>query len=246
MDGASRKLLPAWAIALLWAPGCASYGSHLSATPVPPGGSEVSLHADGMIVNRGLGAQALPNPEVGVRHGISRDLDVGGRLNVGSAVVDGRLRLLDTPLFDLALAPGLGGGFVPVTNSENGLCNANFLFSVLGSLRLDPRNELALGARQITTYAFPLTLFQGDTTGARFIHYVGGAVGGRLRVGERTLLSPEINIFASYDTVRHEWIVPVVQGGLAVQLQSRKPPAQPSHTSRRLRRPQAEHHAGAE
>ncbi len=201
--------------------GCASYGSHLAATPVPQGTSELSLNADGMIIDRGLGPQLLPNPEAALRYGLLRELDVGGRLNAGSLELDGRLRLVHTKAFALSVVPGVGGGFVPVTNADTGLCNANLLASVLGGFNLGGRDELTLGPRIISTYAFPLTLFQGDATGARFVHSVGGVLGARFAVGKRFALSPELNVFMPYDTERHEWYLPAVQGGLGFQFGSR-------------------------
>jgi hypothetical protein len=201
--------------------GCASYGSHLAATPIPKGTSELSLNADGMIIDRGLGPQLLPNPEAGLRYGLARDLDVGGRLNAGSLELDGRLRVVHTRAFALSVVPGVGGGFVPVTNADTGLCNANLLGSVLGGFNLGGNDELTLGPRIISTYAFPLTAFQGDTTGARFVHSVGGVLGARFEVGKRFSLSPELNVLMPYDTEREEWYLPAVQGGLGFQFGSR-------------------------
>jgi hypothetical protein len=201
--------------------GCASYGSHLAATPLRKSSSELSLNADGMIIDRGLGPQLLPNPEVGLRYGLTRDLDLGGRLNAGTLELDTRVRLVHTPAFALSVVPGVGGGFVPVTNADTGLCNANLLGSILGGFTLGSEDELTLGPRLISTYAFPLTAFQGDSTGARFVHSVGGVIGARFRAGERLSLSPELNFFMPYDTERHEWYLPTVQGGLGFQFGTR-------------------------
>jgi hypothetical protein len=201
--------------------GCASYGSHLAATPIRKGGSELSIHADGMIIDRGLGPQLLPNPEASLRYGLTRDLDFGGRLNAGSLELDLRYRFVETRAFSLSVVPGMGGGFVPVTNADTGLCNANLLASLLGGLRVDGEDEVVLGPRVISTYAFPLTAFRGDSTGARFIHALGGVVGARFRAGRRLSLSPELNVFLPYDTDRKEWYLPAVQGGLGFQFGSR-------------------------
>jgi hypothetical protein len=201
--------------------GCASYGSHLAATPLPKGSRELSLNADGLIIDRGLGPQLLPNPEVGLRYGLLRNLDVGGRLNAGSLELDARARLVQTPAFALSVVPGVGGGFVPVTNADTGLCNANLLGSILGGFSFGSGDELTLGPRLISTYAFPLTAFQGDSTGALFIHSLGGVIGARFRVKERFWLSPELNFFMPYDTERDEWYLPTVQGGLGFQFGTR-------------------------
>ena len=54
--------------------GCASYGSHLDATALPPGRTQLSLNADALVIDRGLGPQVLPNPELGYRLGVSERL----------------------------------------------------------------------------------------------------------------------------------------------------------------------------
>lgn len=197
--------------------GCASYGSHLVATPLPKGANEVSLNADALLVDRGFGPQILPNPEVGLRRGVAHGLDLGGRLNAGTLELDGRFRVVQTSAFALSVVPGLGAGFVPVTNNDTGLCNANLLGAVLGGFQLGQGDELVLGPRLISSYAFPATAFRGDFGDARFVHALGGTLGARFFTSDRVALSPAFNFLLPYDTRRNEWLTPAVQGGLAIQ-----------------------------
>lgn len=197
-------------------PGCVSYGAHLAATPVAPGERELSLNADGLVVDRGLGPQPLPNPELGYRWGIARNWDVGGRLNAGSLEGNARWRFAQGPLA-AAFVPGVGIGFVPVTNRDTGLFNAHLLASVLMGIRLRPRQELVFGARGALTYAFPLTTFRGDASGDKIFLLPGAVAGFRFPVGRGAWLFPELNVLRAYDTERGEWLFPTLQGGVALQ-----------------------------
>lgn len=213
---ARRALALALRFLALGSSGCASYGLHLTATPLAPGARELSLNADALVIDRGLGPQVLPNPELGYRVGVASDLDVGARLNAGSLEANARWRLTRGAL-DLAVVPGLGFGFVPVTNNDTGIFNAHALASVLAGLQVSPRTSIVLGPRAVVTYAFPLTAFSGDATGDKVIHALGGVLGARFQLGASSYLSPEINALVPYDTAREEWYFPTLQAGLALQ-----------------------------
>lgn len=214
--GERRAALVALGSALaVW--GCASRGAHLSASPVAPGGRELSLAADALLVDRGFGPQLLPNPEVGLRLGLSEHADLGVRANVGSVEVNARLRALRSERLELTLVSGLGVGFVPVTNSDSGLFNASALGALLLGINLGQRSQLVLGPRGIATYAFPLTTFRGAASGARMIYSPGGVLGFRFPLGARSYLFPELNVLAPYDTERAEWQFPSIQAGIAFQ-----------------------------
>lgn len=199
--------------------GCATYGSHLSATPVARGTEELSLSADALVIDRGFGPQIVPNPEVGWRHGSGDDFDVGGRVNLAGVEANARLRVLDGEWLDLAVVPGAGFGFVPATNADSGLFNLSALGALLAGMQLHQRSQLVLGPRGIVTYAFPLTAFGGDTSGAKLIYLVGGTLGVRFPVGETTWLFPDVNVLVPYDSDRKEWYFPSIQGGVALQFE---------------------------
>lgn len=195
--------------------GCASYGSHLSATPLASGARELSVNADALLIDRGLGPQVLPNPELGYRVGLTHDLDVGGRVNAGGFELNARVRVLGG-VVDVAAIPAFGFGFVPVTNAETGLFNAHALGSLVSSWHPAPRWNVVLGARGGLTYAFPMTAFRGVTDGSDAFYLVGGVLGLRFPIGERTYLFPDVNLLYPYDTERRSWTSPTLQGGLAI------------------------------
>jgi hypothetical protein len=196
--------------------GCATYGSHLSATPVAPGATELSVSADALILDRGFGPQIVPNPEAGWRIGVGEDLDVGGRLNLGGVEANARWRLLDGGTFDLTLVPGLGLGFVPVTNADTGLFNLNALGALLLGVDLKRDWQLVLGTRGVAQCTFPLTTFRGDTDAAKLFYLAGGTLGLRLPLGKTTRLFPDLNILVPYDSERGEWYFPNIQAGVAL------------------------------
>jgi hypothetical protein len=216
---ATRREVGAGALALGVLVGCASYGSHLTSSPVQPGKNSVLLAADALVIDRGVGPQVLPNPELGLRFGIAPRVDVGGRMNLGSVETNARWRFLDGPAFGLALVPGLGFGFVPVTNADTGLFNAHVLGSLIAGVAIAERTELVAGARGASTYAFPLTTFRGDPAGARWLHAGGGVLGVRFPVGRATYLFPEVNVLVPYDTGPADWYFPTLQGGVALEFE---------------------------
>jgi hypothetical protein len=204
-------------LALPAASACVSYGQHLTASPLPKGQRELSLNADALVVDRGFGAQVLPNPELGYRVGVGRDWDLGGRVNAGSLETNARWRFA-RGFADWALVPGLGFGFVPVTNQDTGLFNAHLLTSVLSGLHVGERSQLVLGVRGALTYAFPLTAFRGDASGDTLYYLGGGVLGIRFPIGRSAFLFPELNLLCPYDSRRSEWLLPTLQGGVALQL----------------------------
>jgi hypothetical protein len=177
------------------------------------------LSADVLVVDRGLGPQLLPNPEAGWRRGIGDDTDLGARINFGGVEANGRFRVLKSNGLHLALVPGVGVGFVPVTNADSGLFHVSALGAVLGGVELARRSQFVIGARGIASYAFPLTAFRGDAAGAKGIYLVGGVLGVRLPVGESTYLFPDINLLAPYDSDRRQWYFPSIQGGVSLQFE---------------------------
>ncbi len=194
--------------------GCVSYGSHLGAVTLAPGKREVSVHADALLVDRGVGPQVLPNPGFAYRVGVVPNFDVGGRANLAGLELNARWRFLQHSFADLALVPALGFGFVPVTNPDTGLFDTRAMGSALASVHLSPRSELVLGARGGLAYTLPMTAFRGDPTGDDVYYLVGGVLGVRVPVGARTYLFPDVNVLFPYDTGRAEWQFPAVQGGI--------------------------------
>jgi hypothetical protein len=212
----ARLALAAGLGACLVTLGCASYGSHLSATPLAPGKSELTLSADALILDRGFGPQIVPNPEAGWRIGLGDDVDVGGRLNLAGIEANARFRVFDRGAFDLALVPGLGFGFVPVTNADTGLFNLSALGSLLLGVELKPGWQLVMGGRGMAQGTFPATTFRGDIDAAKLLYLAGGTLGLRLPLGKTTWLFPDVNILVPYDSERNGWYFPNIQAGIGL------------------------------
>ena len=208
--------LVAGALALPGASACVSYGQHLSASPLPKSQRELSLNADVLVVDRGFGVQALPNPELGYRFGVGSDWDLGGRVNAGSLETNARWRIA-RGFADFALVPGVGFGFVPVTNADTGLFNMHLLASALAGWHVFERSQLVIGARGAVTYAFPLTAFRGDASGDKVYYLWGGVLGLRFPLSQSVFLFPELNVMRPYDAQRGQWLSPTLQGGVALQ-----------------------------
>lgn len=214
--GTSRALA---LIATHAALGCASYGAHLTATPVPEGEHEWMVAADAVLLDRGFGPQVLPNPEVGLRFGLGQDIDVGGRLNSGGLELNSVMRVVDTGTLDLALVPGVAVAFVPATNPDTGVMQASALGSLLLGLHLSPRVELVFGARAVAAYAFPLTALRGDASSSKMIYSPGASSGVRVRLSRTLSLMPEVNALVPYDSARRAWSFPSVQAGISLHIE---------------------------
>jgi hypothetical protein len=212
----ARLALVCGASGCLAVQGCATYGSHLSSTPVAPGASELSLSADALILDRGFGPQIVPNLEAGWRIGLGEDVDVGGRLNLAGMEANARFRVLDRGAFELALVPGLGFGFVPVTNADTGLFNLSALSALLLGVDLKRDWQLVIGPRGMAQCAFPLTTFRGDLDAAKLLYLAGGTLGLRFPLGKKTWIFPDVNVLVPYDSQRNEWQFPNIQAGVAL------------------------------
>ncbi len=188
----------------------------MTATPVAPGEREWQVAADAVWLDRGYGPQVLPNPQLGLRFGLTPNVDIGGRLNAGSLELDSVMRVVDTSALDLALVPGVFAGFVPVTNSDTGVMQAGAVTSVLLGLHLSSRVDLVLGARGHAAYAFPLTALRGDAAGAKMLYLPGGSAGMRIRLSRSFSIMPELNVSIPYDSLRREWTFPILQGGVSL------------------------------
>jgi hypothetical protein len=148
--------------------------------------------------------------------GLGQDVDVGGRLNLAGVEANARCRVLDRGAFDLAVVPGLGFGFVPVTNADTGLFNLSALGSLLLGVDLKPGWQLVMGARGIAQGTFPMTTFRGDIDAAKLLYLAGGTLGLRLPLGKATWLFPDVNILVPYDSERSGWYFPNIQAGVGL------------------------------
>ncbi|HEX6766033.1 MAG TPA: hypothetical protein VF103_11160 [Polyangiaceae bacterium] len=208
-------------VALLAVPGCVSYGSHLTAKPTPPGTSEYSVNVDGLIIDRGLGPQVLPNPEASMRWGVSRNVDFGVRVNTLGAEASSRIALLRLDSYELTSVPLLGGGFVPATNEDTGLVTTTAGVMLLNGVELGAETSLVLGLRSQMRLELNAVAVEEDFSAANWSFVPGGSLGVRFPLGRRLFLFPELVIAVPRDLERGVWKFPVFQGGVAVQWGSR-------------------------
>jgi len=216
-------------LALLGAPGCVSYGSHLSATPTPPGEREYSVNADGLLVDRGFGRQVLPNPEASMRWGLSRALDFGVRANALGAEASSRVGLLQRDRYRFTIVPLLGGGFVPATNQDTGLVTTTAGVVLLQGLTLGSATEVVLGLRTQVRLDLNAVAVREDFSAANWSLVPGASFGVRFPISQRVFLFPELVLLAPRSLEGEGWQVPLLQGGIGVQWGSRRA-VSPAHS----------------
>ena len=216
-------------LCLLWAPGCVSYGSHLSAKPTPPGQTEYSVNLDGMILDRGFGRQLLPNPEASMRWGLSRLLDFGLRVNALGAEANSRISLLQRGRYRFTAVPLLGGGFVPVTNQDTGLVTTTAGVILLNGFTLGSATELVVGLRTQVRLDLNAVAVQEDFSAANWSLVPGASVGVRFPVSQRIFLFPELVVLVPRSLEGEGFQAPILQGGIGMQWESRQAPS-PAHS----------------
>jgi hypothetical protein len=204
-------------LALVAAPGCVSYGSHLSATPTAPGRTEYSVNADGMVLDRGFGPQVLPNPEASIRWGLARELDFGVRVNALGAEASSRIGLLHVEKYRLTTVPLIGGGFVPATNQDTELVTTTAGMVLLSGFALGSRTQLVVGLRGQARLGLNAVAVQEDFGAALWSFVPGGSLGVRFPLSERFHLFPEVVVVVPYDLESGIWKTPILQGGVGVQ-----------------------------
>ncbi len=197
--------------------GCASYGPHLTATPVPPGKDEFGINADAILVDRGFGPQLLPNPELSLRDGVSENIDWGLRFNVAGLEGNTRFRLARSEWLDFTLSPFLGAGFVPATNRDTGLLRLPIGGRMLLGWHVLPKADVVIGAGAIVDPQFPLTILRGEPTGSKAELSPTATVGSEIALGDALRLNPELNIVPTYDTAAKTWRTVTLQGGVSLR-----------------------------
>lgn len=212
----------------LAAAGCASYGSHLTATPTARGETEYSVNVDGLVLDRGFGPQFLPNPEVAIRRGLARDLDLGLRVNALGGEASSRIGVLGLGRYRLTSVPLLGGGFVPATNQDTGLATTTAGMVLLSGITAGSRSEVVLGLRGQARLDLNAVAVQEDFDAATWRFVPGGSLGMRFPVNPRLFVFPELVVVVPYELEGKGWEFPIVQVGVAIQWGSRseKPRAQ--------------------
>ncbi len=203
--------------------GCASYGSHLNATPMRPGENQAGLHVDAILMDRGFGPQVLPNPELGFRVGYSENVDFGGRLNAAGFELNSLARVQRSKHLDVALSPYLGAGFVPLTNRDTGVLRVPLGMRALFGWHASDEVDVIVGLNGAVEAQAPLYVVGGHSEDLRFLLSPGCSLGSDLPWGDSLRIHPELTLTAPYDPADRGpydggssgFQKPIVQGGIA-------------------------------
>lgn len=200
------------ALLALALPGCLSYGSHLTPYSTPQGELEAHASTDVLVVDRGVGAQSLGQVEVGLRRGLTHDLDVGARLYLAGAGADIRWTVLRRSTWAMAWVFGLSGGFVPVSNRDEDLAHYSLDQSII------------LGGRPWADFQWTFAghahsqLRQGAGK-LRFVQVLGASVGTSWMVDDNVWLGPVVGVFAPVDPGREGRGPLSFRGGLSLRIE---------------------------
>ena len=204
-------------LVLVAATACVSHGSHLSATPTPPGQTEFSVNVDALYLDRGFGPQVLPNPEAAIRWGLAPKLDFGFRLNALGAEASSRLGLVELESYRLTAVPLLGGGFVPATNQDTELVTTTAGLVMLNGIRLASRTELVVGVRAQPRLGLNAVAVREDFAAATWSFVPGASLGVRFPLSDKLFLFPEAVVVVPYDLELATFRTPILQAGVGVQ-----------------------------
>jgi hypothetical protein len=206
-------------LALGWsaafAAGCASYNPHLAATPTPRSTTDLAVTADALLLDRGLGPELFPVPDVSLRRGVGADWDLGGRLFALGGELSARGRVYRAGRYQLALLPLVAGGLVTRTNEDTSFFALSSGAAALNGFRLGERAELTFALRSQLELGLNAVALREDFSAARFRLLAGGSVALDAPIGERWFLSPGIVVLLPYDLDRSELGFPLLQGGLS-------------------------------
>ena len=186
----------------------------------PPAPHEVSLNADVLVIDRGLGPQLLPAPELGYRFGVLTISTSEGALNAGSLELNARWRFLQDTAADLALVPALGFGFVPATNPDTGTFNAHLLGSARSRACTCPkRTDSSCWARAGGDLRVSGDRLQRRPHRRQPLLPAGGVAGAALPGRLRAYLFPELNVLFPVRHARDEWYFPTLQAAWRLQFE---------------------------
>ena len=126
---------------------CASYSPHHTARLTPPGSNEVSLAADALVVDRGLGPELLGLPEFALSRGLSDDWDAGGRVYPFGVELNAKRRLVQDGNTLVSVMPLFAVSQVTATNADTSFVDLNAGALLLNGIELGPKLVLTLGFR---------------------------------------------------------------------------------------------------
>ncbi|HSM91422.1 MAG TPA: hypothetical protein VLT47_00970 [Anaeromyxobacteraceae bacterium] len=203
--------------------GCASFSTMSTARTTPRDTTQVWLAPEiaGLTFDTGTPpdrqAITLPQLEFGVRRGITDDLEVGAKVWLLGAAMEGKLQVLRAPTqdggVDVAIAPSIG--WLGFNTGDGGSFNV-----VTGYLSVPVGVNVPGGSQLVLT---PKAIYQqylssgGGESGSASLLFLGGSVGYAWKVGtmyvlpELSMMRPVINP-ATSDVIKYDGVV--FQGGL--------------------------------
>lgn len=205
------------AVAMFALSGCASYASHMTPKTTPPGEWALSADVDLLVLDRGFGPQVLPNASLLVRRGLSKNLDIGGRISAIGLSLSTRYRFVSSGVFEMAAVLGIGFGFVPVTNRDTGLFNASVRLSLVSGWNLPGDWTLVLSAHAHTEFRLTMIAFAGELRGSTAAEVPGVTAGVRIPIREGWALFPEVGVFFPIGLVEVGLQPLIFHGGIGVQ-----------------------------
>jgi hypothetical protein len=132
--------------------GCGSITTQYGARTVEPGAREYHTAVTvGGWTDPVLGPVTVPRVDFTWRFGLAPDADLGLKLLGGAPAVDLRWRMVRSNRFDLAVAPGIAGAYIPIgLGQDAGLKGVTFFevaTPILAEWQLTPRSSVAAAAR---------------------------------------------------------------------------------------------------
>jgi len=194
---------------------CATYNPHLTPTITPAHTTDIAVTADALIVDRGVGPQVLPAPDVSLRRGVGDAWDIGVRLFPLGAELSARARLYRSPTYELSLLPLFATGLVSATNADTSFVGVGAGLIALNGFHLGKHSVLTVGLRSGIEVGLNAVAVEEDFSAARWRLLIGGSIALDQMVSERWALSPGVVVLVPYDLDRTELAFPIIQGGLS-------------------------------
>ncbi|MCU0657293.1 MAG: hypothetical protein MUF64_19150 [Polyangiaceae bacterium] len=187
----TRAPEPAALLLVALLPGCPSPSVYRTADPTPPGQWAISGGLSGGVMTDRAQKTRFPTgqAELGLRRGVSENVDLGVRAFVPGVDVNATVRFHRSGRWSAALAPQLGAVRTPETGSTT---SAFFLFPGLSQLTT---------FRPSDTWAFtagPLLgagVYWPETGGHRQGAWLGAVLNTEARLSRRLWLTPELTFY---------------------------------------------------
>ena len=209
-----RIVTPMIAAGSMVAMGCPSLSTLQTVDTVPTGETRFAVGAEAVGASGGGTSGAAPQIEFGIRHGLTDNLDIGGKIYVAGLELGVKYQYL-TGSFDGAIAPAISGMYFGTSEGSGGFLYIHlpFLFDV----DVSDTFSFAFGPKFLYAVVF------GDVTeGEDDIDFSSdGLLGGLylgfpFRLGDAFWLVPEINLYTGLATEGDAFDVLLWQGGIGL------------------------------